>query len=81
MIHEAQSLMIYPNPTTGILFLSKKDNNEINIDVIDNLGRVLISKTSRNQLIKININPLPSGIYYLSINNSKQTTTQKIVKE
>ena len=76
-----QSIHLYPNPTTGFLYISKKDHYEINIDLIDNLGRVLLSKIAQKQLIKMNLNPLPSGIYYLTINNRQQTTTRKIVKE
>ena len=74
-------IYVYPNPTTTILYLYKKDDAEININIIDNLGRVLISKTSKDLFTEINLSSFASGIYYLSINNGKQTATQKIVKQ
>ncbi|BDS10047.1 DUF7619 domain-containing protein [Aureispira anguillae] len=81
MLEKNMGIQVYPNPTTALLYLSKKDKDEIRISLIDNLGRVLVTRTSTALLTTINMNDLPSGIYHLSINNGQESITQKIVKQ
>jgi uncharacterized repeat protein (TIGR01451 family) len=81
IIEEQMQIKVYPNPTTSLVNIVKNDDLEIRILVIDNLGRVLISKESSDSITQIDLSKIPSGIYYLSINNGKQKTTQKIIKQ
>lgn len=81
IIEEQMQIKVYPNPTTSLVNIVKNDDLEIRILVIDNLGRVLISKESSDSITQIDLSEIPSGIYYLSINNGKQKTTQKIIKQ
>jgi len=80
-IEEQLKIKIYPNPTEGLIFIEKEDNKEISFHVIDNLGQSLISKTSCDNIISIDLTLLTSGLYYIYINNGKQTATQKIIKQ
>lgn len=72
-------IYVYPTPVTRILHLSQSSNNKINIDIVDNLGRVLYSKTSKDYVTKIDLSNIPAGVYYLTINNGEKNLTQKIV--
>jgi uncharacterized repeat protein (TIGR01451 family) len=74
-------ILIYPNPTTGILHLEKGTDSEISIEVLDNLGRVLLVQTSNDLITNVNLNYLPAGIYYVSISNGEKIVKEKIVKQ
>jgi hypothetical protein len=52
------SASVYPNPTTGTLFLSK----EYNITLTDIMGRVILVNKKANSL---NISNQPTGIYFI----------------
>ncbi len=69
-------ISIYPNPTNSILNIIDEQNALIGstIDMKNSLGQVVYSKPFSNQ---IDISNLPSGIYFLSIQNK----TLKIIKE
>lgn len=81
LVEKHLPIKIYPNPTTGLLHIDKTNNAEINILVLDNLGRILHSQQSNDTITTLNINHFPAGVYYISVNNGKEISTQKIVKQ
>ena len=80
-IIEYLKIKVYPNPTEGIIYIDKGDNQKVNFLLSDNLGRVIIADKTNEKISTINIRNLKSGIYYLTINNGKRIATQKIVKQ
>jgi hypothetical protein len=74
-------IKVYPNPTTGLLHLDKKDNETIQIKIIDQLGRQLKQLKTAEQLSTLDLSGLPTGIYFISIDNGKKRVVQKIVKQ
>jgi uncharacterized protein YjdB len=69
---------IYPNPTTGIVYL--QSGRKFRIEVAGVEGKVLLEKADARE---INISNLPSGVYLLSAydENGIKVTVQKIVKQ
>ena len=64
---------MYPNPTTGNIYLS----TNANIVLTDLSGKQLLEQKNTNQL---DISALPSGMYFLRVgDNLKQTF--KMIKE
>lgn len=59
-------LILYPNPTTDELFFNAME--EARVQVLDQTGQILIDEISSGQL---NVGKLSSGLYYLSIGDSK----------
>ena len=63
---------VYPNPTTGQLII---DNGELTIktiEIYDVVGQKVNYQISTiNEQLMIDISPLPAGIYFLKINDSK----------
>jgi uncharacterized repeat protein (TIGR01451 family) len=74
-------VLVYPNPTTGILYLEKENNQEINIEIWDNLGRILLTQTSSDFIANINLGHLPTGVYYIAIGDGDRVFRKKIVKQ
>lgn len=81
-INPLSSIRVSPNPTSGILTFDIGDEN-----LIDHLQLVLrntegkmISKTNINEPHQqIDLMDLPNGLYLLTISNSTNSITQKIV--
>ena len=78
---------VYPNPTTGFIKIKFVAEAEKNTKLIltDILGRPLknevVSTLNSKQEFQLDINDFPEGIYFLSIINSNQKTTFRIVKQ
>lgn len=80
-------LVIQPNPSQGSFILTyfADDTNIAELKVYDSLGRVVLStpcqpKLEYNQLI-INLpSELPSGIYFISLNQNQKITVTKVLK-
>lgn len=75
---------ISPNPTNALLTINsgKVINGNVKIEVIDALGKVLISEDYKelNQT-SINVSDLSSGIYFVKISSGDTATTKKFIKE
>ena len=60
---------IYPNPTNESFNIDIDANNQLNIEIYDISGKLLLSsKTTKN----INISSLNSGIYFVKINSDNE---------
>ncbi len=74
------SFEIYPNPTNSILNI-KSNNQQLQnatIEIKNALGQIVYFDIYAPQ---INISNLPSGIYFLTINNKEDKRTIKFIKD
>jgi hypothetical protein len=72
---EEENINFYPNPTQNIINFSTTIEQ---IEVMDLTGKRLMIFNHEKQ---INIEALPSGIYYLRLINDKKVTTKKVIKQ
>jgi hypothetical protein len=72
-----KNLVISPNPSTGIF--KWNDISLKNVDVYDVSGRIFFEEHIDNQ--EVNLQSLPTGIYFLRLSNEKNTFVRKIIKE
>ncbi|NQX91824.1 MAG: T9SS type A sorting domain-containing protein, partial [Flavobacteriales bacterium] len=70
-------LMLYPNPTTGLVQLSDGQIIESFL-VIDATGRTVLESNNASQ--EINLEGLPSGVYTVSAVTSTVTVTTRVLK-
>jgi hypothetical protein len=77
-------ITIFPNPATDIVNIQLPDNwqgRQVKIDLINQMGQVVISKTpsQASQVESINVSRLSAGIYNLRlINNNGEVEIRKI---
>jgi hypothetical protein len=76
-VTEKESLL-YPNPTTNILYFSDKAD-KINILIFDVTGKLVLSKQITDN--QINVGNLQNGIYTIKIENAKGMVVRKFVKQ
>ncbi len=70
---------IYPNPATSNLNIEAEDNI-MQIELFDVLGKKVFSKMSNQKNINIDISPLKEGLYILKLQTKKGIGTYKVVK-
>lgn len=72
---------IYPNPTNGIfeITLAKIPTTNTQLEIVDCLGKVILSKPVTELTTMVNISNITKGIYFVRLWNNKGTVTQKII--
>jgi len=81
-LDKTDEILIYPNPTTGIIELKMKNEMQNSaIDIYNLYGKKLITKKLNWPQDIININDYPDGIYFISlINTGNKYFSKKIIK-
>ncbi len=74
-IHD--KFMIYPNPSTGVFYLSPSLKN-MKMEIINAIGEEV--KWSKDADDKIDISTLPDGIYFVKVSDGTSFFSQKILK-
>lgn len=84
---KGKAFEVYPNPATDQVFVSVNSTEEFEgrLQVTDITGQTMLSQTKTfyqgEQQINLNINSLPTGIYFLNIQTGKKLVSRKIVKK
>jgi PKD repeat protein len=76
-------LNIYPNPANNLIYIENVFNNVTiknkEINIIDVLGKTVISTVANNIIHKVDISNLSKGLYFIQINN--KSITHKFIKK
>jgi hypothetical protein len=72
---------VYPNPTTGLLYIEKPGMVFTNINIMSVTGNLVKSVVSGTELTKIDLTDMSKGIYIIMFRNKKtgQTITRKLI--
>ena len=78
VMDQTTNFKVYPNPVRSMLFIEVAKGN--NIISMYSLQGLLVKKVfSSSNTIKIDVNGLPSGIYFVEIVNDKGKEYKKII--
>jgi ELWxxDGT repeat protein len=79
-INSTKTILVYPNPTSGILNLQNPHTSEFQIEIFDIIGKKVGQFKNQNRLDISNYN---SGMYLIKITDLQfnKTTTQKVIKQ
>lgn len=74
---------IFPNPVHDWLTIREVNltNNLKTVRIYDIAGNLMININSEEQIFKINVRNLRAGIYIIEINDGRNITHQKIIKQ
>jgi len=76
-----QSIVVSPNPTTGIFTIESEKYNIDRIDVVDALGRAIFTtQKTYSQFYNLDISSYNQGVYFVRISSHGKTTVEKIQK-
>jgi hypothetical protein len=72
---------LYPNPALGVFFIHPpKDFEAGNIQMFDSRGRLVREKAIEGQaIIRMHRQSLAAGVYYIQLENGKNSFTQKLI--
>jgi subtilisin family serine protease len=75
------TIKMYPNPASDILNIqfANTESNNYQVAVLNSLGMLVKQIDSEQSEIKISVNDLAAGIYYVKINNGLIEHTEKLV--
>lgn len=71
---------IYPNPFASDLFLSNPGNTQLELELYDVSGRVMMKMRSMNSLIHMDVSDFSKGLYILKMNSNNGSRIIKITK-
>lgn len=77
-------LMVYPNPTSGSVFVENghKNSGSVKVEVYAINGQLVYNKTfDGKQLVEIELRHLPDGIYNIRVASDNGSSIQRIVKQ
>jgi hypothetical protein len=74
----AKRLLIYPNPTSGKIFIDYVASNQAKVKMYNVLGEEVLSTDFAEN---ISVEFLPKGIYWLQIVEGNKKQTEKLMIE
>ena len=75
-----EHVRLYPNPATNELTIESKMQNA-EIEIRDVLGQMVYNTKAIAASSTIDVSMLSKGVYFISLQNGKQTINKKLVKE
>lgn len=74
-----EQITIYPNPANAQVVITTREGSST-IDVMDLNGKVLINRFNTQQQTVIDVQHLPSGIYFVKIINKEGIAVKRLMK-
>lgn len=74
---QIDGLKLYPNPAKNNLYIETTLNGDINVSIINMLGKEVVNTKVINNTI--NVSNLTSGIYIVKITEEGKTSTKKLI--
>ncbi|MDF2436066.1 MAG: hypothetical protein K0Q95_442 [Bacteroidota bacterium] len=71
-----KNLLVYPNPTSGLIHIVFPEGSEATIEILDVLGNVLIKQ---NDLHQADLSNFAQGIYFIRMTNKTDSHTKRII--
>ena len=75
-----KNFVLYPNPFSDFVTIDNREGKNLEIKIIDILGRVVLRKEYFDTNIKLNLSQLSNGVYIITINDKIKINIFKIVK-
>ncbi len=73
---------IYPNPTSGMLYIHTHGADVTGIRLVDIQGRIVCSQSVKNESIQLDMQALAHGMYFVQLMNHEGVlATRKVVKK
>jgi hypothetical protein len=72
------SVNIFPNPSSGIVYLSQNISGDAEVRVITLLGKEIYSNTLLETL-KIDLSEFSNGVYFIEVRNENSFTNERLI--
>jgi len=75
------SFTLTPNPTDGLVGITRTEAGPVAYEVQDGRGRIRLQGTSSGQRIDIDLSALPAGLYMLRVTDAAGISVSRVVRE
>ncbi|MCB9173771.1 MAG: T9SS type A sorting domain-containing protein [Flavobacteriales bacterium] len=75
---DLQSIVAYPNPTTGIVEVMLPKNNGT-VKVYNMIGEEVTNASTTSNMMKVDLSNQPNGIYFVKVSSNGEVTTKKVI--
>ena len=72
------SVNIFPNPSSGIVYLSQDISGDAEVRVITLLGKEIYSNTLL-ETVKIDLSEFSNGVYFIEVRNENSFTSERLI--
>jgi hypothetical protein len=82
-IIQNSNIKVYPNPSTGLVHVAMGDLKSfkgVNFQVFNLYGEIEYGAAVKSSIFDIDLNNVPSGIYFLNIFEGQKFLIKRIVK-
>lgn len=76
---EKEDVRVFPNLTTGILYIGSGDNGDLRYRILNSMGDLILDGLLESREY-LDISDFSSGLYYLELKKGNQSTIKKIIK-
>ena len=77
----AQRVVLYPNPATNTLTITRENTNNAMVEIYSNNG-VIVNSFEMNEAVKeISVSELNNGVYFIRVIEKEATIVQKFIKQ
>lgn len=76
---ELANLAVYPNPTTGQLYLVVDNGDDIRVEMNDLSGNTIIRNQYKGSMISLDLQAVPKGVYILKVSSEDKTSVRRVV--
>ncbi len=76
-----KDLTIYPNPNNGSFNIVRKSDDFVKLRLIDLFGKTRWEKATDQTLIRVSVQGLSKGIYFLEFSDGRNSFTEKVIIE
>jgi hypothetical protein len=73
-------ISVYPNPFNDQVKINNETNLNLDITILDVMGKVISSNKSNENMVTINTSELAHGMYLINVKSEKLSASYKIVK-
>ena len=79
IVLEASDLMVFPNPTTGLVQVKVDGVNTFNYTVMNIAGAVVSNDMVKGNIVTLDLSNTAKGVYFLKIDTEKGSITRKVM--
>lgn len=71
---------VYPNPTeNGLITISSKETKNGSIEIINDLGQILLKEEIKTNLMEFDLSKFGTGIYMILFNSNGRSISKKVI--
>jgi hypothetical protein len=76
-----KDVMVYPNPASNEINIELANGLPKKAELLDYTGKLVLTASSASDVIKLNIQALPNGIYQLKVESNGAQQTFRLIKQ